>query len=245
MISHFSPDANSGLTAEQVAEKRAQGRQNTLPEKGTKTIGQILKDNICTLFNLFNVLIAIALALVGAWSNMLFILIIAFNTLIGIAQEIRAKHMLDKLSLLSVPTAKVVRDGALSELSVQELVEEDVIELDSGRQVCSDSVILSGQVEVNESLLTGESDPIFKSVGDHLLSGSFIISGRCRACVEHVGMENYASKLAHEAKQQRGVQSELLSSMRKVTRFTAYLIPPLGVLLFLEAYFLRNAALDE
>ena len=213
MISHFSPDANSGLTAEQVAEKRAQGRQNTLPEKGTKTIGQILKDNICTLFNLFNVLIAIALALVGAWSNMLFILIIAFNTLIGIAQEIRAKHMLDKLSLLSVPTAKVVRDGALSELSVQELVEEDVIELDSGRQVCSDSVILSGQVEVNESLLTGESDPIFKSVGDHLLSGSFIISGRCRACVEHVGMENYASKLAHEAKQQRGVQSELLLSL--------------------------------
>ena len=119
MISHFSPDANSGLTAEQVAEKRAQGRQNTLPEKGTKTIGQILKDNLCTLFNLFNVLIAIALALVGAWSNMLFILIIAFNTLIGIAQEIRAKHMLDKLSLLSVPTARVVRDGALSELSVR------------------------------------------------------------------------------------------------------------------------------
>ena len=150
-------------------------------------------------------LIAIALALVGAWSNMLFILIIAFNTLIGIAQEIRAKHMLDKLSLLSVPTAKVVRDGApLRAVGPGAGGGRTSSSWTPPRQVCSDSVILSGQVEVNESLLTGESDPIFKSVGDHLLSGSFIISGRCRACVEHVGMENYASKLAHEAKQQRG-----------------------------------------
>lgn len=186
-MTHFSPDSNLGLTSEQVEEKRRDGRQNTEPEKVTKTTGQILKDNICTLFNLFNVLIAVALALVGAWSNMLFILIIALNTLIGIVQEIHAKKLVDKLSLLSMPMAKVVRDGKLSEIPVYELVEEDVMELSGGNQVCSDSVILSGAVEVNESLLTGESDPIRKAAGDHLLSGSFIISGKCRACVEHVG----------------------------------------------------------
>ena len=119
-MTHFSPDSNLGLTSEQVEEKRRDGRQNTEPEKVTKTTGQILKDNICTLFNLFNVLIAVALALVGAWSNMLFILIIALNTLIGIVQEIHAKKLVDKLSLLSMPMAKVVRDGKLSEIPVYE-----------------------------------------------------------------------------------------------------------------------------
>ena len=245
MNMQYKPSPESGLTAEQVQNKKENGRQNTQPEKVTKSAGQILKENICTLFNLFNLLIAIALALVGAWSNLLFILIIALNTLIGIIQEFHAKKLVDKLSLLSMPTARVVREGDVIELPIAELVEEDVIELDSGKQVCSDSVILVGEVEVNESLLTGESDPIPKSAGDTLLSGSFIISGKCRACVEHVGMENYASKIAHEAKKFRGVHSELLSSMRKVTRFTGYLIPPLGILLFLEAFFLRSDILNH
>ncbi len=245
MNMQYKPSPESGLTAEQVQNKKENGRQNTQPEKVTKSAGQILKENICTLFNLFNLLIAIALALVGAWSNLLFILIIALNTLIGIIQEFHAKKLVDKLSLLSMPTARVVREGDVIELPIAELVEEDVIELDSGKQVCSDSVILVGEVEVNESLLTGESDPIPKSAGDTLLSGSFIISGKCRACVEHVGMENYASKIAHEAKKFRGVHSELLSSMWKVTRFTGYLIPPLGILLFLEAFFLRSDILNH
>ena len=245
MNMQYKPSPESGLTAEQVQNKKENGRQNTQPEKVTKSAGQILKENICTLFNLFNLLIAIALALVGAWSNLLFILIIALNTLIGIIQEFHAKKLVDKLSLLSMPTARVVREGDVIELPIAELVEEDVIELDSGKQVCSDSVILVGEVEVNESLLTGESDPIPKSAGATLLSGSFIISGKCRACVEHVGMENYASKIAHEAKKFRGVHSELLSSMRKVTRFTGYLIPPLGILLFLEAFFLRSDILNH
>lgn len=194
------PTPLSGLTSGQVQAKKESGRQNTQPEKITKSAGKILKDNICTLFNLFNMLIAIALALVGAWSNMLFILIIALNTLIGIVQEFHAKKLVDQLSLLSMPTARAVRNGNVIDLPISELVEEDVIELDAGRQVCSDSVILAGEVEVNESLLTGESDPIPKSTGGHLLSGSFIISGKCRACIEHVGAENYASKIAREAK---------------------------------------------
>ena len=196
----FRPSYLSGLSSEQVQSRKENGRQNLLPEKVSKSTGQILKDNICTLFNLFNLLIAAALALVGAWSNMLFILIIALNTLIGIVQELHAKKLVEKLSLLSAPYAKVIRDGKALEIPVQELVESDVIELEAGNQVCSDSVILAGDVEVNESLLTGESDPIPKAAGDHLLSGSFIICAKCRACAEHVGSENYAAKIAREAK---------------------------------------------
>ena len=199
----------------------------------------------CTLFNLFNVLIAIALALVGAWSNMMFICIIAVNTLIGIVQELHAKKLVEKLSLLSAPTVRVIRDGKHSEIPIHELVEQDVIELEAGNQVCSDCVILVGEAEVNESLLTGESDPVLKPEGSHLLSDSFIVSGRCRACVEHVGVENYAAAIAREAKRLRGIHSELLSSMRKVTHFTAFLIPPLGILLFLEAFLLRGDTLNH
>lgn len=245
MDSLFHPTPEAGLSAKQVQAKKENGKQNTPPETVTKTTGQILKDNICTLFNLFNVWIAIALALVGAWSNMLFILIIALNTLIGIVQELHAKKLVDKLSLLSMPAAKVIRDGTVSEIPVQELAEEDVLELEAGKQVCSDSIVLAGEVEVNESLLTGESDPIPKSAGDCLLSGSFIISGKCRACVEHVGAENYAARITQEARRLRGVHSELLSSMRRVTRFTGYLIPPLGILLFLEAFFLRGDTVNH
>lgn len=190
-------------------------------------------------------MIAIALALVGAWSNMMFICIIAVNTLIGIVQELHAKKLVEKLSLLSAPTVRVIRDGKHSEIPIHELVEQDVIELEAGNQVCSDCVILVGEAEVNESLLTGESDPVLKPEGSHLLSGSFIVSGRCRACVEHVGAENYAAAIAREAKRLRGIHSELLSSMRKVTHFTAFLIPPLGILLFLEAFLLRGDTLNH
>ena len=239
------PFCLTGLSAVQVQQKKESGKQNLPPEKSTKSTSQILKDNICTLFNLFNVLIAIALALVGAWSNMMFICIIAVNTLIGIVQELHAKKLVEKLSLLSAPTVRVIRDGKHSEIPIHELVEQDVIELEAGNQVCSDCVILVGEAEVNESLLTGESDPVLKPEGSHLLSGSFIVSGRCRACVEHVGAENYAAAIAREAKRLRGIHSELLSSMRKVTHFTAFLIPPLGILLFLEAFLLRGDTLNH
>lgn len=235
----------TGLSAAQAQQKKESGKQNLPPEKTTKSTSQILKDNICTLFNLFNVLIAIALALVGAWSNMMFICIIAVNTLIGIVQELHAKKLVEKLSLLSAPTVRVIRDGKHSEIPIHELVEQDVIELEAGNQVCSDCVILVGEAEVNESLLTGESDPVLKPEGSHLLSGSFIVSGRCRACVEHVGSENYVAAIAREAKRLRGIYSELLSSMRKVTHFTTFLIPPLGILLFLEAFLLRGDTLNH
>ena len=131
---------------------------------------------------------------------MLFLVVVALNTLTGIAQEVHAKRLVEKLSLLSLPTARVIRDGAPAEIPTQDLVEEDVIELETGRQVCADAVLLTGAAEVNESLLTGESDPVRRSAGEHLLSGSFVVSGRCRARVEHVGRENYAARIAQEAK---------------------------------------------
>ena len=234
------PDAKTGLTSQQVASQKEKGLKNEATEKISKSTGQIIKDNVCTLFNLFNLIIAIALACVGAFSNLLFIVIIIANILIAIIQELRAKKLVDSLSLLSVPHAKVIRDGKEREVPVEDLVLDDVICLYAGQQICSDAIILEGEAEVNESLLTGESDPINKVPGDQVLSGSFVISGKCYAKVEHVGNDNYATHIAHEAKKMKQVHSELVTSMRKVTRFTGFLIIPLGSVLFLEAFFLRG-----
>ena len=187
-----------GLSQKQIEERIAKGLQNTLPPSASKTNVQIFKENICTLFNLLNFLIAIALALVGAWSNLLFIAIILLNLVIGIAQELHAKKLVDELSLLIVPKATVIRDGQEVQIPVEQVVQDDVMILDSGQQICCDSVIIEGESEVNESLLTGESDLINKSVGDHLLSGSSIISGKCFVRVEHVGSASYVSKVTAE-----------------------------------------------
>ena len=241
----WTPEAFMGLDGDEVRLRRESGRQNTPPERVTKTTGQIFRDNVCTLFNLFNLLIAVALALVGAWSNMLFMAIIVLNTLIGVAQELHAKHLVDRLSLLNAPASAVIREGRRAEIPVQEMVADDVVELTAGAQVSADCVILGGEIEVNESLLTGEAEPVLRRPGEHLLSGSTVVSGLCRARVEHVGGENYAARIAHEARRLRRVNSELLSSMRRVTRFTAYLIPPLGVLLFAEAVLLRGSGAEQ
>ena len=241
--SRLYPSAKDGLSAEQVLSQKQAGLQNTAPEKITRTTGQIIRDNVCTLFNLFNLLIALALAAVHAWSNLFFMAIIALNTAIGIFQEIQAKKLVDKLSLLSAPRADVIRDGKMQTVAVEELVLDDVLCLEGGRQICADAILLEGEIEVNESLLTGESDPVSKQPGDLVLSGSFVLSGKCRAKVEHIGAAGYATKIAEEAKAHRKVSSELLASMRKVTRFTGWFILPLGALLFVQAYFFRGDAL--
>ncbi len=244
-ISRFRPAPEKGLSGKQVQERIRQGLQNQAPPAISKSIRQIFQENICTLFNLFNVLIALALALVGAWSNMVFILIIALNTCIGIAQELHAKRLVDKLSLLSRPTAHVMRDGRVQEISVSDLVLDDVLILQSGQQICADATLLSGQIEANEALLTGESDPVHKSPGDAVLSGSFVVSGKCAAVVDHVGADNYATKLSIEAKKLKKIHSELMTSMQKVTRFTGFFIVPLGIVLFIEAVLLRQSALPD
>ena len=233
-----------GLTEAEARRLREMGGGNTPPPPITKSTGQIIRENVCTLFNLFNVLIAAALALVGAWSNLLFILIIALNTAIGIVQELHAKRLVEQIAVLTAPKARVLRDGEIRELPVEELVLGDVISLESGMQIPADALVLEGEMETDESLLTGESVPVGKTPGEELLSGSVVVSGACMARVERVGVVNYATRLTQEARAVVPDHSELLTSMGQVTRFTGFLIPPLGLLLFFQAYVLRGTPLS-
>lgn len=233
-------DEIQGLTKEEVSLRIEQGLYNKAEQSITKTKGQILKENICTLFNLLNALIALALILVGAWTNLIFLAIIIVNVCIGILQELHAKKLVDELSLLMVPSVSVIRDANEQEITLEKLVMDDIMILESGVQICCDSVVVSGEIEANESLLTGESDAIHKKEGSELLSGSSVISGKCYARVIHLGNDNYASHIANEAKQLHDNNSELLNAMKKVTKITSYMIIPLGILMFLEAYILRG-----
>ena len=193
----------TGLSTAEVEERRQRGEGGGSSRTITKTVGQIIRENVLTLFNLLNFAIAVLLFIVGAYSNMLFIAIILLNIFIGIFQEIKAKKLVDQLSILNRPQVTVLRDGRESVVETDEIVRDDVIVLESGRQICNDAVVLSGALEVNESLLTGESDAVIKEAGDGLLSGSSVISGKCYAKVTHVGSENYATSLAEEVKKEK------------------------------------------
>lgn len=212
--------------------------------KATKTISQILRDNICTVFNLLNLMIAVALAAVGAWKNILFIFIILINTAVGIVQEIKAKRQIERLTLLAQPLVTVLRDGAEQNIGAEEIEKGDLLVLESGSAICTDCTLQEGRLEVNESILTGESEPVVKKPGDKLLSGSSVIAGRCIAKAVCTADECFTSKMVDEVKKTKSGSSELLSSMKKVTRFTGYLIVPLGILLFVQAFFFRNAPVD-
>lgn len=193
----------SGLSTPEVLKRREEGKEKNAPEQITKTKSRIVRENLFTLFNFLNFLIAALLFAVGAYSNMLFIAIIILNIVIGIAQELNAKKLVDELSILDRPTVTVRRDGGDMKVGLEEIVKDDLIVHDSGSQICNDAVVVSGTLEVNESLLTGESDAVVKEEGAELLSGSSVISGRAYARVTHVGRENYASRLASEVKKEK------------------------------------------
>lgn len=235
----------SGLSLEEVTARQKSRQGSSVAEPITKSKSKIIKENVFTLFNFLNFAIAVLLFLVGAYSNMLFIAIIILNIVMGITQELKAKKLVDELSILNRPYIKVRREGKEEEIELSEVVKDDLMVLESGNQICNDGIIVDGFLEVNESLLTGESDAVLKGEGCPLYSGSSVISGKAYAKVTHVGNENYATKLANEVKKEKKVQSELLNSMRKVTRFTSLLIVPLGVLLFLEAMFLRHTSVAD
>lgn len=238
-------DPLHGLSVKEVKERRTSGEGEVKQEQITKKKGQIIRENLFTLFNFLNFLIAGLLFAVGAYSNLLFIGIILLNIVIGIAQELKAKKLVDELSILNRPSVCVRREGHEMLVEMEEVVKDDLIVLKSGNQICNDAVVVDGMMEVNESLLSGESDPVVKERGSSLLSGSSVIAGKAYARVTHVGNDNYAAKLANEVKREKRVQSELLGSMRKVTHFTSFLILPLGILLFLEAFYLRHTPMDE
>ena len=229
-----------GLNDEQVQERIKEGKINKVEDDKTRTNWEIIRDNVCTLFNLFNLLIAIALIAVKAYTNLAYMLIIIINIVIGIAQEIHARNLVQKLSVLKVSKALVVRNGKEKEINIDEIVLDDIIILDAGRQICADSIVEEGEVEVNESLLTGESDTILKQKGDKLLSGSYVVSGKCYSKVEKVGKDNFAAQITSETKKYKRAESELVNSMKKVTHFTSFVIIPVGLILFVQAYFFRN-----
>ena len=239
-LQRFTPPFSEGLTEQEVSLRHEQGLKNITQEKITKTNRQIIQDNVCTLFNAYNLMIGISLAVVGAYANMVYLLIIVMNILIGITQEIHAKKMVENLSLIGGSKAVVIRNKKEQEILMEELVLDDISVLKMGSQICADSTVVHGEIEVNESLLTGEADPVLKRPGNQLLSGSFVVSGQCHAQVEHVGSDNFAAKLARGAKKHKKINSELLGSMRKVTKFTSYFIIPIGIILFLQAFFLRD-----
>ena len=210
----------------------------------TKTIPQILRDNICTVFNLLNLMIAIALAAVGAWKNILFLFVILINTVVGIVQEIKAKRQIQRLTLLAQPVVTVLRDGAEERVRPEEIQTGDVLVLTGGSAVCTDCVVQEGRLEVNEAILTGESEPVGKTAGDKLRSGSSVIAGRCLAQAVCRADECFTAKMVEEVKRTKSGSSELLASMRRVTKFTSFFILPLGVLLFVQAVWFRGVPVD-
>ena len=234
-----------GLTSKEVEEQIEQGNVNKLPKDNLKSNWKIIFDNVFTLFNLYNLIIAIALICVKAYTNVFFFLIITVNVLIGIIQEIHGKNLVKKLSILNASKAKVIRDGVEKEIEVEDIVLGDTIVLAQGDQIPSDAYLISGEIEVNEALLTGESDLIVKNVNDKILSGSYVVSGKCYAKIENVGENNFANKIISSAKKQKENNSELINSMKKVTRFTSFVIIPFGIILFIQAYFLRSTDIAQ
>ncbi|HAP4450554.1 TPA: cation-translocating P-type ATPase [Enterococcus faecalis] len=236
-------DLKKGLSTEEVAKQKELGLQNNYEENVAKSTKDIISDNVMTLFNFLNFAIAVCLLFVGAYSNLAFLAIIIVNMSIGIFQEIHARNLVQKLSIVAKENVHVVRNGVQQEIDTKELVMEDIVIISAGEQVPSDMEVIDGKVEANEALLTGESDLIEKEIGDTLLSGSFIVSGQAYARVIHVGAENYAVKITQEAKVHKPIQSELVNSIRKVSKFTSWVIIPLGIILFVEAFWLRDAGI--
>ncbi len=235
-IVRYNPDCNSGLSTDQINQRKKDNLVNNDTTVPTKTIPRIFFENIVTLFNILNILLAIAILCVGSYKNLLFIGVIICNTLIGTFQEIRAKKAVDKLSLISSTKVNVVRNSKIEHIPIKELVLDDIVYLKNGNQIVSDCIVVDGKCEVNESLLTGESDPITKKKGDMLLSGSFIVSGSCKAKIEHIGNQNYAAKISNDAKYIKKVNSEIMYTLNLIIKIISFIIIPLGIMLFYKQF---------
>ena len=236
-------DINTGLTREQAAEKTARGENAGDATVRSKSTGRIFADNIFTLFNLINVIIAVMVFMVGAYRNMLFMGVILCNIAIGIIQEIRSKRIIDRLSLISAPKAHLLRDGGEIVLPVSEIVSGDIMLLSSGRQLCADGVLVSGELEVDESLLTGESDTVVKRPGDELYSGSFVVSGIGKAEATLVGAQAYANKIAAGAKKTKKRHSDMMDAINKIISTISVCILPFALVLFSKALFVAGQEL--
>ncbi len=234
-LQRIQADINQGLTAEEVRERVQAKQTNKVRKVVGKSYLSIFASNLFTFFNLLGFIVfIISLIAHSGLANLTFIVIILANTVIGIFQEIRSKIAVEKLSLVSEPTAQVVRDGVEQTIKTRDIVLDDILLYSAGKQICTDSVVIIGEVEVNESMLTGESDPVKKKAGDTLFSGSYIISGNCTARCDKVGKENYVEQLSARVKKAKMPPSELMKGIRRIIKFIAIIIFPLGVATFLR-----------
>ena len=242
----FNADIRYGLNSDQVNEYFENGWSNEPVEPPSKTVPEIIKSNLFTYFNLVFAVLAALLILAGSFRNLTFLPVILANLFIGIIQEIRAKNTLDKLSVLNAPKALVVREGRQFSIPAEELVLDDIVIFKAGNQICADGIVVDGEVSVNESLLTGESDEISKKPGDELMSGSFIVSGECYARLDKVGEDSYISKLTLEAKAMNSEeQSEMIRVLDKLVGVVGILIIPIGLLLFGQQFFFSGASFSK
>ena len=249
-MNQMNKDSNSinitGLTDEEVRQRVEEGFTNRTDISTDKTTKEIVISNVFTYFNLIFLVITILLIMVGSFRNLTFLPIIIGNTVIGIVQEIRAKKTLEKMSLLNAPRADVIRNGSVKQISTDELVKDDVILLTAGKQICADAVVISGNIQVNESLLTGEADEVEKTEGSTLMSGSFVVSGECYARLEKVGNESYISKLSLEAKSMGGKeQSEMIRSINLIVKWVGIVIIPIGLILFWQSHFVNGESITK
>lgn len=240
------PSLSRGLTGSQVQERIDHQAVNTPVEADNVTLKDIIKENVFTYFNLIFLIIAILLCVVGSFRDLTFLPIIIANTLIGIIQEWRSKKTLDKLTILNSPKIKVIRDGKEQVVPAEMLVLDDLVIFEAGNQIPADALVEEGEVSVNEALITGEADEISKKPGDDLLSGSFIVSGQCKARLDKVGADSYVSKLTLEAKTRKsGEESEMIRSLNRLVKIVGVLIIPISILLFSQQYYINGESFRE
>ncbi len=224
----------TGLTKEEVKKMEEAGEVNYESEIKTKSISQIILTNFLTLFNFLNLFLAIIVFMVGSYKNLLFIGVVICNTLISTIQEIRSKLTIDKLSLLEENTTTVIRNGKEEKINIHKIVKNDICKYTMGNQISTDGIVLGGKAFVNESLITGEAEPVEKNKGDELLSGTFIVSGKVYAKTIHVGSENYSAKISREAKYLKKVNSEIMNFVKKIIKYISITIVPIGIILYIH-----------
>lgn len=235
-----------GLTEDEVNERVEQGLINQSDISTGKSVKNIILSNILTYFNLIFLIIAILLIYVGSYRNLTFLPVIIGNIVIGIVQELRAKQILDKMNLINAPHSIVFRNGVQKQILSQQLVKDDIVLLSAGNQICADAIVVEGNIQVNEALLTGEADEIEKISGSSLLSGSFVVSGQCYAKLEHVGNDSYITKLTAEAKAMgSGEQSEMIRSINQLVKWIGIGIIPIGILLFSQGYYMNHETMQK
>ena len=230
-------DPQLGLTRDQVEARLSAGWSNDPGESPSKSERQIIQENCLTFFNLIFLILAVLLVIAGSYKNMMFLVIAIANTAIGTFQEIRSKRAVDRLTLVAEQPVKAIRDGVRTEVRPSRLVRDDIIELSAGDQICADAVVRSGEMQVNESLITGEADAIVKGPGDTLKSGSFVVAGRARAQLTQVGPDAYAAKLSAGAKKNvHATESEMMRSLDRLIRVVGFALIPVGCVLFYRQF---------